>query len=29
MLYLANSRESVVGSDCVERVRVVPCDPDR
>ena len=29
MLYLANSRESIVGLDCVGQVQVVPCDPDR
>ena len=29
ILYLANSRESVVSSDCIVRVRGVPCDPDR
>ena len=29
MLYLANLRKSVVSSDCIERVRDVPCDPNR
>ena len=29
ILYLANSRESIVSSDCIERVRGVPCDPNR